>query len=65
MDEFSYLSVLLSIIIGLAVTQLLTGMRGQMLGRLETLDVRDLVDRRDTNSPTWFDLYVGNAEIGG
>lgn len=33
MDEFSYLSVLLSIIIGLAVTQLLTGMRGQMLGR--------------------------------
>ena len=33
MDAFSYLSVLLSIIIGLAVTQLLTGMRGQMLGR--------------------------------
>ncbi len=33
MDEFSYLSVLLSIIIGLAVTQLLTGMRGQMLAR--------------------------------
>ena len=33
MNEFSYLSVLLSIIIGLAVTQLLTGMRGQMLGR--------------------------------
>ncbi len=33
MDEFSYLSVLLSIIIGLAVTQVLTGMRGQMLGR--------------------------------
>ena len=33
MDEFGYLSVLLSIIIGLAVTQLLTGMRGQMLGR--------------------------------
>lgn len=33
MDEFSYLSVLLSIIIGLAVTQLLTGMRGEMLGR--------------------------------
>ena len=33
MDAFSYLSVLLSIIIGLAVTQILTGMRGQMLGR--------------------------------
>ena len=33
MDAFSYLSVLLSIIIGLAVTQILTGMRGLMLGR--------------------------------
>ena len=33
MDEFSYLSALLSIIIGSAVTQLLTGMRGEMLGR--------------------------------
>ncbi len=33
MDEFSYLSVLLSIIIGLAVTQLLIGMRGRMLTR--------------------------------
>lgn len=33
MDPFSYLSVLLSIIIGLAVTQILTGLRGQMLAR--------------------------------
>ncbi len=33
MDAFGYLSVLLSIIIGLAVTQILTGMRGLMLGR--------------------------------
>jgi hypothetical protein len=33
MDEFSYLSVLLSIIIGLAVTQILVGMRGSMLTR--------------------------------
>jgi hypothetical protein len=33
MDEFGYLSVLLSIIIGLAVTQLLTGVRGLMLHR--------------------------------
>jgi hypothetical protein len=33
MDEFGYLSVLLSIIIGLAVTQLLTGLRGLMLQR--------------------------------
>ncbi len=33
MDEFSYLSVLLSIIIGLAVAQILIGMRGRMLTR--------------------------------
>ena len=33
MDAFGYLSVLLSIIIGLAVTQLLTGLRGLMLRR--------------------------------
>ncbi len=31
MDEFSYLSVLLSIIIGLAVTQILQGFRARML----------------------------------
>lgn len=31
MDEFSYLSVLLSIIIGLAVTQILQGLRGRIL----------------------------------
>ena len=33
MDAFSYLAVLLSIIIGLAVAQILTGMRGRMLSR--------------------------------
>ncbi|MFN2509606.1 MAG: hypothetical protein ABR589_12645 [Chthoniobacterales bacterium] len=33
MDEFSYLSVLLSIILGLAVTQILTGFRGLLLSR--------------------------------
>ena len=33
MDEFSYLSVLLSLIIGLAVAQILVGMRGRMLTR--------------------------------
>jgi hypothetical protein len=33
MDEFSYLSVLLSIIIGLSVAQILIGMRGRMLTR--------------------------------
>ena len=33
MDAFSYVSVLLSIIIGLAVTQVLTGVRGYMLTR--------------------------------
>lgn len=32
MDEFSYLSVLLSIIIGLAITQVLKGYRGLVLG---------------------------------
>ena len=33
MDEFSYLSVLLSIILGLAVTQILTGFRGLLQSR--------------------------------
>ncbi len=33
MDQFSYLSVLLSIIIGLAITQVLKGFRGILLGR--------------------------------
>lgn len=33
MDEFGYLSVLLSIILGLAVTQILVGMRGCLLTR--------------------------------
>lgn len=33
MDEFGYLSVLLSIIIGLAITQLLLGFRGFVLAR--------------------------------
>jgi hypothetical protein len=33
MDAFGYLSVLLSIILGLAVTQILTGLRGLILRR--------------------------------
>jgi len=33
MDEFSYLSVLLSVILGLAVTQILKGFRGLLLSR--------------------------------
>ncbi|HEX8281419.1 MAG TPA: hypothetical protein VF551_08580 [Chthoniobacterales bacterium] len=33
MDEFSYLSILLSIILGLAVTQVLTGFRGLLQSR--------------------------------
>ena len=33
MDQFSYLSVLLSIILGLAITQVLKGYRGVMLAR--------------------------------
>lgn len=33
MDAFSYLSVLLSIILGLAITQVLQGFRGMMLAR--------------------------------
>lgn len=33
MDAFSYLSVLISIILGLAVTQVLQGFRGLMLAR--------------------------------
>ena len=33
MDAFSYLSVLLSIILGLAITQVLAGFRGILLGR--------------------------------
>ena len=35
MDEFSYLSVLLSIILGLAVTQILKGFRGLVLARAQ------------------------------
>jgi len=33
MDQFSYLSVLLSLIVGLAITQILKGWRGLMLAR--------------------------------
>ena len=33
MDQFSYLSVLLSLIVGLAITQILKGYRGLMLAR--------------------------------
>src|SRR6266404_5872392 len=33
MDEFSYLSVLISVILGLAVTQILQGFRGLVLSR--------------------------------
>jgi hypothetical protein len=33
MDEFSYLSVLLSVILGLAVMQILQGFRGLLLSR--------------------------------
>jgi hypothetical protein len=33
MDEFGYLSVLLSVILGLAVTQILKGFRGLILSR--------------------------------
>lgn len=33
MDQFSYLSVLLSLIVGLAITQILQGYRGLMLAR--------------------------------
>jgi hypothetical protein len=33
MDEFSYLSVLLSVVLGLAVTQILKGFRGLVLSR--------------------------------
>jgi len=35
MDEFSYLSVLLSVILGLAVAQILTGFRGLVLSRAQ------------------------------
>jgi len=37
MDEFSYLSVLLSIILGLAVTQILQVFRGLLLSRARVL----------------------------
>src|SRR4030095_13500876 len=36
MDEFGYLSVLLSVILGLAVTQILKGFRGLILSRART-----------------------------
>lgn len=35
MDEFSYLSVLLSVILGLAITQILKGFRGLVLARAQ------------------------------
>src|SRR5438046_2602424 len=35
MDAFSYLSVLISIILGLAITQILQGARGVVIGRRE------------------------------
>jgi len=35
MDEFSYLSVLLSVILGLAITQILKGFRGLVLSRAQ------------------------------
>ncbi len=38
MDEFGYLSVLLSIILGLAVAQILIGLRGRMLTRARVRD---------------------------
>ena len=37
MDQFSYLSVLLSIILGLAITQVLKGFRGMLLTRAHIL----------------------------
>jgi hypothetical protein len=37
MDAFSYLSVLISIILGLAITQILLGFRGMMLARSRIL----------------------------
>jgi len=37
MDEFSYLSVLISVILGLAVTQILKGFRGILLSRTRIL----------------------------
>src|SRR5213593_3617262 len=36
MDEFGFLSVLLSVILGLAITQVLQGFRGLMLSRTRT-----------------------------
>ena len=36
MDEFSFLSVLLSVILGLAITQILQGFRGLVLSRTRT-----------------------------
>ena len=39
MDEFSYLSVLVSVILGLAVTQILKGFRGILLSRGANCDV--------------------------
>ena len=40
MDAFSYLSVLLSIIVGLAITQILAGFRGFLLDLCATRERR-------------------------
>ena len=44
MDEFSYLSVLISVILGLAVTQILKGFREILLSRARIMRRMDLVD---------------------
>jgi hypothetical protein len=44
MDEFSYLSVLISVILGLAVAQVLKGIREILLSQARIMRRMDLVD---------------------
>ena len=46
MDEFSYLSVLLSVILGLAVTQILKGFRGLLLSRARAWSSRTFLGKK-------------------
>ena len=56
MDAFSYLSVLLSIILGLAITQVLQGFRGLMLS---TLTYTQLLAERGVGDPAAGDRRAG------
>jgi len=62
MDSFSYLSVILSIVLGLAITQVLLGFRGLILTRAKAKLyppkklVVESIDLQRVRPPTWSEL---------